>query len=260
MNSTKKANWGCTQNSSGSPAPPRGIRKRDVRRKSRCSNSGIERKWIAAIHTDATLVRSQEVATHMTDSHDRADGFEALLKPHLDRMYRLAYRLTGRRHDAEDLVQDTLVKLYRRRDELSSIRELKPWLGRVLFNQFVDDKRRYGRQALHLVDSNIEPDECAAPASARLEPDAVSARDEAAATLTRALSQLSEEHRLVLMLHDVEGYKLTEIQELTGIPVGTVKSRLHRARGRLREILSSQGTFSDASSCNSMDGVKTDAV
>jgi RNA polymerase sigma-70 factor (ECF subfamily) len=196
----------------------------------------------------------------MTDSADHAEPFEVLLRPHLDQMYRLAYRFTGQRADAEDLVQDTLVKLYRRRDELSSIRELKPWLGRVLFNQFIDNKRGYGRQALHLVDSTIEPDTTAAPASARLEPDIASAREEATAELIQALAQLSEEHRIVLVLHDVEGYKIKEIQELTGVPVGTIKSRLHRARGRLREILASEGTFSDTSACNSMDGVKTDAV
>ena len=61
--------------------------------------------------------------------------------------------------------------------------------------------------------------------------------------LDSALSRLSDEHRLIVLLHDTEGYKLTEIQDLIGIPVGTVKSRLHRARARLREILSQDGTF-----------------
>jgi RNA polymerase sigma-70 factor (ECF subfamily) len=57
------------------------------------------------------------------------------------------------------------------------------------------------------------------------------------------LSQLSDEHRIVVLLHDTEGYKLEEIQELIGVPVGTVKSRLHRARARLRDILTEDGTF-----------------
>ena len=61
--------------------------------------------------------------------------------------------------------------------------------------------------------------------------------------LDKALQQLSDEHRLIVLLHDTEGYKMTEIQELMGIPVGTVKSRLHRARARLREILAESGTF-----------------
>ncbi len=64
------------------------------------------------------------------------------------------------------------------------------------------------------------------------------------ASLDRALNQLSEEHRTVVLLHDTEGYKLAEIQIITDTPVGTLKSRLHRARARLREILESDGTFS----------------
>ena len=62
--------------------------------------------------------------------------------------------------------------------------------------------------------------------------------------LDNALAQLSDDHRVVVLLHDTEGYKLSEIEELTGIPIGTVKSRLHRARARLREILVANGTIS----------------
>ena len=69
-------------------------------------------------------------------------------------------------------------------------------------------------------------------------------RHEKLRALDRALSKLSEDHRIVVLLHDTEGYKLNEIQKLTGIPVGTVKSRLHRARARLREILTQDGTLS----------------
>ena len=58
-----------------------------------------------------------------------------------------------------------------------------------------------------------------------------------------ALARLSEEHRVVVLLHDTEGYKLEEIQDLIGTPIGTIKSRLHRARARLREILEEDGTF-----------------
>ena len=61
--------------------------------------------------------------------------------------------------------------------------------------------------------------------------------------LDAALNELSEKHRIVVLLHDSEGYKLKEIQEFTGDPIGTLKSRLHRARARLRELLSEGGTF-----------------
>jgi RNA polymerase sigma-70 factor (ECF subfamily) len=67
--------------------------------------------------------------------------------------------------------------------------------------------------------------------------------------VSRALSALSDDHRLVVLLHDVEGYKLAEIQDITGDPIGTLKSRLHRARSRLRELLDADATFSRPDTC-----------
>jgi RNA polymerase sigma-70 factor (ECF subfamily) len=61
--------------------------------------------------------------------------------------------------------------------------------------------------------------------------------------LEAALAQLSDDHRRLVLLHDTEGYKLAEIQQLTGDPIGTIKSRLHRARAHLRELLTNDGTF-----------------
>ena len=173
---------------------------------------------------------------------DERDAFETALKPHLDRLYRLAYRLTGTRSDAQDLVQDVLVKLYGRRDELSSIADLGPWLGRVLYNRFIDDQRHYRARRLHVVantgDSSVEQVAAETP-----EPECEAALAFDISRVQAALSKLSLEHRTVLLLHDAEGYKIEEIHMVTGVPVGTVKSRLHRARARLREILDADGTF-----------------
>ncbi len=187
------------------------------------------------------------------------EAFAALINPYTDKLYRLAFRLTSNVDDAQDLVQDVLLKLYRRRDELTSIRELSPWLGRVLFNQFIDDKRRYGRQPLKAVDALIGVEDHVDVANGT-EPEASAALHQVNAQLTSALARLTEEHRIVVILHDAEGYKLNEIQELTGTPLGTLKSRLHRARARLREILDNDGTFYGASSCRSPDEVKSDAM
>ncbi len=187
------------------------------------------------------------------------DAFAKLINPYADKLYRLAYRLTSNVDDAQDLVQDVLLKLYRRRDELTSIRELSPWLGRVLFNQFIDDKRRYGRQPLKAVDGLIGVEDHPDRANGA-EPEASAERHQVRAQLTSALARLTEEHRIVVLLHDAEGYKLKEIQELTGTPVGTLKSRLHRARARLREILDKDGTLFGAPSCSSPDEVKIDAL
>lgn len=171
-------------------------------------------------------------------------AFEAHLKPHLDRLYRLAYRLTGRASDAEDLLQDVLIKLYTRRDELSSIEDPGPWLARVLYNRFIDDRRRYQARGLRLVTTNAEGDSALDQVAAETPgPQGEALRELDITRVRAALEQLSLEHRTVLLMHDGEGYQINQIQQVTGIPAGTVKSRLHRARARLREILDADGTF-----------------
>ena len=87
----------------------------------------------------------------MNTSNDSSFSFENLLRPHVDRLYRLAFRLTNNVTDAEDLVQEVLIKAYERHAELTSIAALGPWLGRVLYNRFVDDTRRYARRRLQTV-------------------------------------------------------------------------------------------------------------
>ena len=181
----------------------------------------------------------------MRRSEPNPDGFADLLRPHLDRLYRLAYRLTGTAADAEDLVQEVLLKIYEREQELTSIGDLGPWLGRVLYNRFIDDARKYARRRL----STIDPDELGSD-HRDCDGDCMGASPEAAAStefsitrLKAALAALSIEHRTVLLMHDTEGYKLVEIQQITGDSLGTLKSRLHRARARLRELLCEDGTF-----------------
>ena len=164
-------------------------------------------------------------------------SFAGVIEPHLPRLYRLAYRLTGVRADAEDLLQDVLVKLYERRGELAQIEALDVWAGRVLYNRFVDQARKHARRRMESLAERVDlqpstdPDET--PAAAGLDITALRA----------ALDKLSAEHREVLLLHDAEEYKLIEIQQITGVAIGTLKSRLHRARARLREVLEADGTF-----------------
>lgn len=172
-----------------------------------------------------------------------ASEFAELLKPHLDRLYRLAFRLVGNRSDAEDLLQDVLIKLYERRDELTSIAELAPWLSRVLYNRFVDDARKHARKRL----AAIDPDTLAEQrGDCDCDDGPLVAETQLAFDISRvrtAVAALSIDHRTVLLMHDAEGYKLEEIQLITGVPVGTLKSRLHRARARLRGLLEIDGTF-----------------
>lgn len=170
--------------------------------------------------------------------------FDRLVRPHLDRLYRLAFRLAGQRAEAEDLFQELLTRAFTKLDVLAALDDPGAWLCRVMYNLFVDDRRRYARRRLRVVDEAELPagriDALAASGGPRTDSERAETRER----LSLALDQLAEEQRIVVLLHDTEGYKLKEIQDLTGLAIGTIKSRLHRARARLREILEADGTFS----------------
>lgn len=179
----------------------------------------------------------------MSGSTDnQSASFEILLKPHLDRLYRLAFRLTGKKAEAEDLFQDVLTKVFPRLDALLEIEEPGSWLCRIMYNHFIDDRRRYVRQRIVAVAEDHLPGNGIESVAGNLNPVDDAERQDRILALDKALNTLSDEHRLVVMLHDCEGYKLSEIHSLTGVAIGTLKSRLHRARARLREILAANGT------------------
>ncbi len=178
----------------------------------------------------------------MTDT-----AFDTRVRPEIDRLYRLAARLTQSRDDAEDPVQDTLIRAYEQRERLAGIEALGAWLSRVLYNRFIDNRREYERRRLRIVESAaaVEATPSGAPAAVR-EPsaEAVASRELDITALETALAGLSLEQRAVVLMHDAEGYKIEEIHQITGIEIGTLKSRLHRARRRLRKLLADAGTFS----------------
>ncbi len=171
-------------------------------------------------------------------------AFERLVRPHFDRLYQLAWRLTGVKAEAEDLFQELLIKAFGKLDELVKIDEPGSWLCRVMYNLFIDERRRFARRRMHTVEEGALYGDGLEGMPGTDDPVRDNERREKLERLDAALRQLSDDHRIVVLLHDTEGYKLAEIQELTGIPVGTVKSRLHRARARLREILLADGTIS----------------
>lgn len=177
----------------------------------------------------------------MTERNDQL-AFERLLRPHFDRLYRLAHRLCGNRPDAEDLFQEVLIKAFDRTDTLASLDDPGTWLGRVMYNRFVDTTRKRARRRLTTVAEGELAGGGLADLGGNPSAETDAARLESLRTLDRALAQLSEEHRVVVLLHDSEGYKIEEIESLTGIKAGTIKSRLHRARARLKEILTLDGT------------------
>lgn len=172
-------------------------------------------------------------------------SFEELLAPHVEHMYRLAFRFTNTQHDAEDLVQDLLTKLYPRHDELLGIDHLRPWLARVLYRIFVDSRRAHARSP---IDYGLDDLPEAYEQASGDDPAGNVNQSRLNMHLHRALGQLSEEHRVLILMHDVEDYTLAELSEILDAPLGTLKSRLHRGRAQLKNLLQ-EGTISLDAAC-----------
>lgn len=174
-----------------------------------------------------------------------AQKFERLLAPQLMNLYRLAYRFCGKREDAEDLVQDLLIKLYTRQTSLEEIELLRPWLAKSLYRLYIDQFRCLHRSPLNFVAGEMDVDEQLAPIQEQ--PELEVQREQEQKVIESALNRLSEEHRALIILCDIEGFSMPEAQEVLDLAEGTVKSRLHRARARLKEMLKSKidGTFSN---------------
>jgi RNA polymerase sigma-70 factor (ECF subfamily) len=146
-------------------------------------------------------------------------------------LYTVAYRLTGNHDDAQDLVQEVLVRVQR---GLASYRpgSMEGWLSRITTNAFLDDVRRRKRRPVDLVGDDIER----APVEALAVEDAMAA-EQLPDHVQHALRALPEDYRAAVVLCDVVGLSYTEIAETLDVPVGTVRSRIHRGRAQLREVL-----------------------
>ena len=168
-------------------------------------------------------------------SRTSAPDFEAALLPHLDLLYRVALRYTGEPAQAEDLVQDTVLRALRGWDGFRPGSNARAWLLTILRNTFISGYRRARREPVATEPEALERASAAASASS----------DPAGEFFTRivderilaAIEALPEDFREVLVLSDVEGLGYAEIAGIVDAPVGTVKSRLHRARQRLQAEL-----------------------
>jgi RNA polymerase sigma-70 factor (ECF subfamily) len=173
------------------------------------------------------------------DLHAR---FERDVLPHLGRLYPAALRMTRNASDAEDLVQETSAKAYAAFHQFKPDTNLRAWLNRILANTFISGYRKRRREPIQELAADIEHDLGAGtgPLYLRARSAEAEAMDRLGdSEIARALLELPETFRMTVYLADVEGYPYKEIAEIMGTPVGTVMSRLHRARSRLREQLAS---------------------
>ena len=155
-------------------------------------------------------------------------AYEMLYRQHVGRVHALCLRMARDRSEAEELTQETFVRVWERLGSFRGESAFSTWLHRVTVNVVIAELRRRGRWRERFTAHEGEEVGVAEPAfSAGGDLD-----------LERAIAALSPQARLVFVLHDVEGYQHNEIAELTGLAVGTSKAHLHRARLLLREELS----------------------
>jgi RNA polymerase sigma-70 factor, ECF subfamily len=170
------------------------------------------------------------------------DEFERTALEHLDTLYRIARRLTHDPLRAEDLVQETYLRALRGRDAFRlQPFGMRPWLLRIMHNQYYSQSERDRRQPVALDGEHLESassmggqSDAHVWTSPPLSEASFEAMDE---RLVRALNALPVEYQVVLLLWAVDGLAYKEIAEAVGIPIGTVMSRLHRARQRLSDQL-----------------------
>ncbi len=173
------------------------------------------------------------------ESKDKKRVFNEEFMPHIDAMYNFAFRLTLDEDDAKDLVQETFMKAYRFINSFETGTNAKAWLFRILKNSFINNYRKKSKQPNKVdyqevetfynsdsVNENITTD-------LRVETVQHLIGDE----ITNALNSLDVDFRTVIILCDLEGFTYEEMAKILDIPIGTVRSRLHRARNLLKEKL-----------------------
>lgn len=164
---------------------------------------------------------------------EKEQSFDELLAPHMSNLFKVAYQYTGTKHDAEDLLQDLLEYLFTKQNELRKVEKLKPWLMRCLYNRFIDLYRKKKRQP------NLEDidDEKVQPLFRHFDNHH---KEEINQEVMAAIGKLSPEHRALVTLHDINGYTLPELSQIMDVPLGTLKSTLHRIRATLKQHITIQ--------------------
>jgi RNA polymerase sigma-70 factor, ECF subfamily len=166
--------------------------------------------------------------------------FEAEALPLLNGMYSAAFRLTRNAADAEDLIQETFLRAYRGFHQFEEGTNLKAWLYRILMNTFINSYRKKQREPQTISDEEVEDWYLYSKMAERgAEPSAETSVIESLPDedVQEALSSLPDQFRIAVLLADVEGFSYKEIAEITGVPIGTVMSRLHRGRRALEKRL-----------------------
>lgn len=180
-----------------------------------------------------------QITRHKYTDEERQYIFDHEFLPHIDAMYNFAYRLTFDEDDSKDLVQDTYMKAYRFINSFQQGTNAKAWLYRILKNSFINNFRKSSKEPSKIdyqeVENFYNSENVDENKTVDLRVEMV--KDMIGDEVTVALNALAVDFRTVIILCDLEGFTYEEMAKILDIPIGTVRSRLHRARNLLKERL-----------------------
>jgi RNA polymerase sigma factor (sigma-70 family) len=181
----------------------------------------------------------EETPKQSYSEKEKNEIFNEEFLPHISSMYNFGYRLTLDRDDAKDLVQDTYLKAYRFIESFQKGTNAKAWLFRILKNSFINDYRKKTKEPSKVDYQEVEMYYNSEEVDRQITPDlrVESLKDMIGDEISNALNSLDVDFRTVIILCDLEGFKYEEMAKILDIPIGTVRSRLHRARNLLKEKL-----------------------
>lgn len=182
----------------------------------------------------------EEALRQHYEDYEKQEIFDKEFLPHIHSMYNFGYRLTLDRDDAKDLVQDTYFKAYRFIESFQRGTNAKAWLFRILKNSFINDYRKKVKEPNKVDYQEVESYYNSDDVDRQITPDlrVETLQDMIGDEISNALNALDVDFRTVIILCDLEGFKYEEMAKILDIPIGTVRSRLHRARQLLKEKLS----------------------
>jgi RNA polymerase sigma-70 factor (ECF subfamily) len=184
---------------------------------------------------------SEETPLQSYTDTQKNEIFDKEFMPYMDSMYNFAFRLTLDEDDAHDLVQDTYLKAFRFINSFQRGTNAKAWLFRILKNSFINDYRKRSKQPAKVdyqeVETFYNSDEAEAEQQITTDLRVETVQDMIGDEVANALNALDVDFRTVIILCDIEGFTYEEMAKILDIPIGTVRSRLHRARNLLKDKL-----------------------
>ena len=202
------------------------------------------------------MTREQEAAIVRKVLGGDANAFETLVLEYEKNVYNIALRMTGNREDAADMTQEAFIKAYNSLQSFRGDSKFSVWLYRIVSNvclDFLRSKNRRPTVSLSVEDDDGEDTQLDV-ADESQSPELLLDRKLTRESVRRGLDSLPPDYRQILLLREIQGLSYDEIAQALGLEVGTVKSRIFRARKRLCNFLIDDGNISDFSSSGKMKG------